>query len=43
MAMNDQYLAILTQAKIYFHSAFDTQSLIFCHTIEEVCGMPKGI
>lgn len=43
LAMNDQYLAVLTQGRIYFHSAFDTQSLIFYYVIEDASLLPRGI
>lgn len=33
MAINDLYLAVLTKDKIYFHSAYDTQTLIFIHEL----------
>lgn len=43
LTINDQYLAILTRSKIYFHSAFDLSSLIFLHTFEPSPKEPLSI
>lgn len=40
IALNDQYLAVLTADRIYFHSAFDSQALIFVHQLQEPSGLP---
>jgi hypothetical protein len=43
LAINEQYLAILTGSKIYFHSAFDASSLIFTHTLDPCPREPLSI
>lgn len=43
MTTNDQYVVVLTDQVIYFYSAFDSQSLIFTHNLEELSAPALGI